>query len=396
VGVRVPSSAQKPLRNEGLFAWYSGRFSLSLKRTAPMTDKKIQPLTFTEFVRLRPAMYIGNLSLQGFTDLLKHVFEEFHEYALTAPVFEIGFYAGNRVVLDLCNLEVENFGSQLRTWNKNDPVYNHTWIKALIALSVDISIAADTFVLTGRQGDYETPSENYPGGNSITIDFTLDPQIFKEFVINYRDIIPFLQQFAYLNPELKMVCTDHSTKELQRNVFHYPKGICTQLDDMIQQGYHPFVRGRIDMEVAKNEYQYRIALCNNVWGPRDLMRTFAGNIEMIYGGSLENGIVQGISSFLKTIAEREGIKISATKKEVQRHFAFIAAVKGKEFVFEGSTRTKLGVKVIQQDVRELVFKHLMAGYESGNEDIRGLVDRFFAFEEIEEETDRQEDQEEDY
>ncbi len=362
-----------------------------------MTDKPIQSLTFTEFVRLRPAMYIGSIKPQGIKQLLEYVFEELINCSKAAPIFDLSFFPGNRVLLKLKNIGTKNFVTNLIPLIT--PNHRDTFgIRVLIALSDTISVTAGEEralqILSGEKGNYDMMISGLQDSlDTVTIDCMLDPTIFKDFLIMYNDIIPFLQQFAYLNPELKIIVNDHIGEELQRNVFHYPKGICTQLDDMIQQGYHPYVRGRIDMLVEKNEYQYRIALCNNVWMPRDLMKTFAGNIEMIYGGSLEKGIVQGISSFLKTIANKEGIKIRATKKEVQRHFAFIAVVKGKDVVFEGCTRTKLGVKVIQQDVCKLVFKYLMAGHESGNEDIKGLADRFISFEGIKEE---QEDQEEDY
>lgn len=365
-----------------------------------MTDKTIQSLNFTEFVRLRPAMYIGSIRLQGFKQLLEYIFEELIGCSKMAPVFDLSFFTGNRVLLKLKNIDIQSFAANLIPLT-SPSLMDKFGIRVLIALSDTISVTVGEEralqILSGEKGNYDMMTSGlHDSLDTVMIDCTLDPTIFKDFLIVYNEIIPFLQQFAYLNPELKIIGNDRTGEELQRNVFHYPKGICTQLDDMIQQGYYPYVKGRIDIEGEKNEYQYRIALCNNVWEKRDLMKTFAGNIEMIYGGSLENGIVQGISSCLKAIADREGIKIRATKKEVQRYFAFIAVVKGKDFVFEGSTRTKLGVKAIQQDVCELVFEHLMASYESGNAVIKRLANRFFAFEGIKTEADQQENQEEDY
>jgi DNA gyrase/topoisomerase IV subunit B len=324
----------------------------------------------------------------GFKNLVQDLMEDLLDYCAEAPVFDFTFYAESRVVIRIKHMGVPRFAQNLREYR--DLKYDDKiGIRVLIALCDTISITtgdSQEFVIaSAKQGNYDPV---IPGPEevekTITLDFTLDPTIFKDFVIKYNDITPFLQQFAYLNSELKIIGNDRTGEELQRNVFHYPKGISMQLDDMIQQAYYPFVWCRTDIEAIKNGYHYRIALCNNVWNQHEFVKTFAGNIEMLSGGSLENGIVQGISRFLKIIADSKSLKIRATKKEVKRHLVFMAVVKGKDFVFEGSTRKKLGMKEIQQDVRELVSEHLMASYESGNEDIKGLADRFIAWEGIEE------------
>lgn len=341
-----------------------------------------------EFIRRRPGMYIGNLYLMGFKNLLQDVMEGLLDHCADAPVFEFSFYPDNRIVMVIRNIDVRQFTEPL-TVVRDLSYRENIGIRVLIALCDRISFFAregrEDLILSARQGYYDPEILPRSGtGDVIAIDSRLDPTIFKEFRIVYKDLLPFLQQFAYLNPAIKIISTDQTTAEHQRNVFHYPEGVGAQLDDAIQQAYYPDVSYRSNFGATENEYHYSIALSNNVWRSKTMIRTFTNNIEMTDGGALENGIIQGIARFLKHIAREEKIKIRASRKEVSRHFGFIAVVKGKDFVYEGCTRTRLGGKAIQQDVIGIVFRHLMSSYKNGDTGLKNATNRFLAWEGIEE------------
>lgn len=344
--------------------------------------------TIIEFIRRRPGMYIGNLYLMGFKSLLHDVLEDLLDQCTGAPVFELTFYPDNRLVIVVRPVDAGLFAKELMVF-KELSYLEKLGTRVLTALCDRISFFAgerqEHLVATARQGYFDTTIPvKESSGDVIAIDSRLDPTIFKEFRIVYQDILPFLQQFAYLNPSLKIISSDHTTQEPQRNVFHYPEGVGAQLDDAIQQAYYPHVWYRSNIEARENAYHYSIALSNNVWRSKPMMRTFTNNIEMTDGGALENGIIQGIARFLKHIAREQKIKIRASRKEVSRHFGFIAVVKGKDFVYEGCIRTRLGGKAIQQDVSGIVFRHLMNAYTNGDPDTSDLAKRFLAWEGIEE------------
>lgn len=343
-----------------------------------MNDQPIEALNFVESVRKRPGMFIGSVGIKGFSELLKQVFEALQEYVPGASVFEMGFYPGNRVVLELRDQLEEKLSTHIATWDKYDPVYDIDWIKALVALSSDTYIQAGDLELSSKHGHFTTSVATPSGNAEVIIDFTIDPEIFKDYQLVYDQVNPFLQQFAYLNPDLKIVSEDHSGAEYQRNVFHYPKGIFQQLDFSLSQiDYWSPSNFRLNIEGSLNGYYYRIGLHTpNPWSKSTRNRTFAGNIETYWGGSLENGIMKGLLLTLKTLAKQKHVGIHANKKAIRACFAFMAAVAGKEFEYEGSTKRKLGGILIQKDVSMIVHEHLIEYYRLNPEKTDALLQKF--------------------
>ena len=348
-----------------------------------MEHSKTQQIQWSQHIRMRPGMYIGSLHASGFKQILEYLFEMFLEYKLDAPVFELGFYSANRVTLHVTQINVQSFAVLIPELSKTEPSNYQLGLCTLISLSSNLSLTihntSATIVLSARRGHYQwenTPAQTEESG--VAIDFTIDPEIFKDYQLVYDQINPFLQQFAYLNPDLKIVSEDHSGAEYQRNVFHYPKGIFQQLDFSLSQiDYWSPSNFRLNIEGSLNGYHYRIGLHTpNPWSKSTRNRTFAGNIETYWGGSLENGIMKGLLLTLKTLAKQKHVGIHANKKAIRTCFAFMAAVAGKEFEYEGSTKRKLGGILIQKDVSTIVHENLIEYYRLNPEKTDALLQKF--------------------
>lgn len=348
-----------------------------------MEHSKTQQIQWSQHIRMRPGMYIGSLHASGFKQILEYLFEMFLEYKLDAPVFELGFYPANRVTLHVTQINVQSFSGLLPELNKTEQSNYQLGLCTLISLSSNLSLTihntSSTIVLSATRGNYQwenTPAQTEESG--VAIDFTIDPEIFKDYQLVYDQVNPFLQQFAYLNPDLKIVSEDHSGAEYQRNVFHYPKGIFQQLDMYLSEvHYWDRTNFRFDIEASLNEYSYRIGLHSpNPWFRSARNRTFAGNIETYWGGSLESGIMKGLLLTLKTLAKQKHVRIHANKKSIRTRFAFMAAVTGKEFEYEGSTKRKLGGILIQKDASEIVHKYLMEYYQLNPEKAMSVLKYF--------------------
>jgi DNA gyrase/topoisomerase IV subunit B len=317
---------------------------------------------WVQHIRMRPGMYIGSLQKEGLISMLENLFEELLRYATIDPVFDLDFYPDNRIVLEVKNIRASSLASYLSSLDKQFEIYQ-LGTRTIISLSEKIRVTAGDLLLSATEGNYETTTSRVKAEHTANLDFTLDHSIFKELKIRYDVLIPFLQQFAYLNPSLKLTVADHKGESLQRNIFHYPRGVFEQLESGMRSDYYHAGLPRLEIEARMGNYYYQIGIFNNYWLDGALTKTFAGNMELYYGGSLEKGVFSGISVATKRLAKKKNITISMDRKTMEKYFTFLAVVKGEDFSFEGSTRRKLGMPQVQSDVREIVCEHLLELYE---------------------------------
>lgn len=317
---------------------------------------------WVQHIRMRPGMYIGSLRKEGLIEMLEQLFGELLRYTSTDPVFDLGFYPDNRIVLEVKQIKASSLASYLSSLEKQFEIYQ-LGTRAIISLSETIRIIAGDTLFTSTQGNYETARSVSKSENTASLDFTLDHSIFTELKIQYDLLIPFLQQFAYLNPSLKLIVADYGGEELQRNLFHYPRGIFEQLESSMRSEYYHAGLLKLEIEAQVGAYHYQIGIFNNYWLDGALTKTFAGNLELYYGGSLEKGIYSGISVATKRLAKKKNMTVGMERKIMEKHFTFLAVIKGEDFSYEGSTRRKLGMPQVQSDVRDIVCEHLLAFYE---------------------------------
>lgn len=309
-------------------------------------------------------MYIGDLRLSGFKQMLEYLFEEIVEECFESPVFEIVFYKDNRLSIKIHNADTKGIILRLEQLQTKDNIFEILGFGILISLSNDISIAIHDlptiFLLSGRQGNFDiATSTSEEDKNVVIISFTADKEIFKDFEIEYEQINGFLRQFAYLNSGLKIISIDKRTDELQKNVFNYPTGVFKQLDYFISQQAYGIPAFRIDIEAEIEKYSYKIGISySNTWPDKSVFKTYAGNTETFLGGSLNSGILEGLILAIKGIAKMENVETVINKKNIKEQLIVIAAVKGEKFNFEGSTKRKLGMPELQKNTRKLVCEQV--------------------------------------
>ncbi len=333
---------------------------------------------WVQHIRMRPAMYIGNVRQEGLTEMLQYLFEELLRYAGSDPVFDLGIYPDNHIVLEVKNISSASLASYLSSLDKVFENYQ-VGTRAIISLSETARITAGAMVLSAVQGHYETAVSEEGSEDGARFEFTPDHAIFKELEIRYDLLIPFLQQFAYLNPSLKLIVANHGGEGLQRNLFHYPRGVFEQLESAMRSDYHHEGLLRLEIESQVGAYHYQIGIYNNYWLDGGLTKTFAGNLELYYGGSLEKGVYSGISVATKRVAKKKNIRLSMERKAMEKHFTFMAVIKGEGFSFEGCTRRKLGMPQVQSDVRDMVCEHLMAFYEREPDKAEQVLTQFTVY-----------------
>lgn len=345
-----------------------------------MEHTTYQQNQWVQHIRMRPGMYIGSLQKEGLISMLENLFEELLRYATSDPELDLGFYPDKRIVLEVKNIKASSLASYLSSLDKQFET-DQLGTRAVISLSEKIRIAANDTVLSATQGEYKISGSGVNTEQRASFDFTLDHSIFKELKIRYDLLIPFLQQFAYLNPSLKLITADYSGEGQQRNLFHYPRGIFEQLESSMRSDYYHAGLLRLEIEAQVGSYHYQIGIFNNYWLDGGLTKTFAGNTELYYGGSLEKGVFSGISAATRRLAKKKNITVSMERKTMEKHFTFLAVIKGEDFSFEGSTRRKLGMPQVQSDVREIVCEHLLAFYEREPDKAEQVLTQFTVWQE---------------
>ncbi len=325
---------------------------------------KIKMITWIEHIRKRPGMFIGDLRLTGFKTLLEYFFEELLADNFQDPIVEIKFYKNCRLELNIKNIETQKTISRINELNENNEKLNSYGLAGLVSLNDSIKIIVNNFpkklTISGRKGsnkinEIKTKDKN----NSISIDFTLDKEIFKEFEIIYEQLNDFLRQFAYLNPTLKIVSIDNSCDDEQKNVFYYKKGIFNQLDYIISQQNYSNTKSRLEINTKVGEFTVKIGICySTVWFEKSIIKTYANNTETYLGGSFKDGIINGLIIAIKNYAEKNNTKISLTKNSVIDQLILVAAIRGNDLEFTGSVRRKLGMPALQKKIKTLVFDEM--------------------------------------
>lgn len=333
-------------------------------------------------IRKRPAMYTGDLRLTGFWNMLEYLFEDILEDCLENPTLEIDFFPRNEIAIRITNVDTSKTILRIEDLRAADNRITGLSFLVLITLSSTISIAINDVpslvVLRGEKGDFGVAtSTSQEKEKSVVIGFTPNSEIFKDLELSYESINSLLRQFAFLNPGLKLISADKTTDELQRNVFYYPTGVFKELDHYISlQPYStPLLRINIDAQIGGFVYKIGISY-QAVWFEQSRIRTYAGNIETFRGGSLNEGILDGLILSIKKAAQKENVGVTISKKLVKEQFVIIAAVRGEGFVYGGSTKWKLEMPKIRKDVKHLVCQQ-MGSYLDSNPAVKDDILRRF-------------------
>jgi DNA gyrase/topoisomerase IV subunit B len=104
-------------------------------------------------------------------------------------------------------------------------------------------------------------------------------------------------------------------------------------------------------------------------------KTFAGNTDLIWGGSLEDGILKGVSSTIKSFLPARGAEWLG-KADLKRHLIVAGALKSDSYEFSGATRQKLDMPEIQSMAHQLVSEALTSYFEANPEIGQAVIHRF--------------------
>jgi len=347
-----------------------------------------------EAVRMRPAMYIGDIGSRGLHHLVNEVVDNSIDEALAGHCTRVEVEItpeggisvldnGRGIPVDLHKEEnkpgVEVAMTILHAGGKFDKE-NYKVSGGLHGVGVSCVNALSKLMVTEvyREGKHykiefqkgitskqlEVVGDTQIRGTKQT--FFPDPEIFETTVYNFDTIAHRLRVLAFLNKGLQITLKDNretSRKEdgtLPHFEFQYHGGLkefVKYIDENKKSVCEPIL-----IEKTIDDYPMEIALSwNDTY--RENIESYVNNIHTIEGGTHEEGFKSALTRAINKYALDSKIfkndKMKLAGSDVREGLTAVISIKVMEPQFEGQTKTKLGNGEITGMVQSLVYEKLL-------------------------------------
>ena len=387
-----------------------------LKNMSEETNKNqysadsIQALEGMEHVRMRPSMYIGDVSSRGLHHLVYEVVDNSIDEAMAGHCDTIS------VIIN------ENNSVTVKDNGRGIPVGIHKkeGISALEVVMTKIGAGGkfdkDSYKVSGglhgvgvsvvnalsnhltatvyREGkiweqEYEKGKSLYPAKpigvsdeNGTEVTFLADDTIFQtEIVFSYEILAARMRELSYLNQGLTISITDKRTKDEQGDYIHdefYSVDGLKEFVEYLDATREQLIADVISMEGEKNGIPVEVAMVYNTSYTENL-HSYVNNINTHEGGTHLSGFRRGLTNTLKKYAESSGLlsklKFDIAGDDFREGLTAIISVKVAEPQFEGQTKTKLGNRDVSAAVSQAVSEMLSDYLEENPDDAKIIVQK---------------------
>lgn len=368
----------------------------NIKKQGTYSADNITVLEGLEAVRMRPAMYIGDVNDRGLHHLVYEVVDNSIDEALAGHCSKI-----NVTILENNSIRVEDDGrgipvdihekegrsalevvmTVLHAGGKFDKgTYkvsgglHGVGVSCVNALSIWMRV---TVHRDGKQYEQEY-SKGIPqysvrevgesNKRGTIVEFLPDNSIFTVSEYSYATICTRLRELAFLNKGIELTITDQRNKkedgEFVGERFYSEEG----LKDFIiylDGNREKLIPEPIYIEGEKNNIPIEIAMQYNTSFTENI-HSYVNNINTHEGGTHLSGFRRGLTRTLKSYADKSGmldkLKFEITGDDFREGLTVVISVKVAEPQFEGQTKTKLGnsdvMGAVDQMTSELVSIYL--------------------------------------
>jgi DNA gyrase subunit B len=313
----------------------------------------IQVLSSLEAVRKRPGMYIGSTTERGLHNL---VFE-----AADWAVDEV--LAGRAGRAEVTLLDDDG----VRVFNDGPSPGLDLQLEVLMCGQGPMLGGLGLVVVKALSRRLITEQE---GGTAIS--FWPDPDIFETTVCSFDVLADRFRELAMLNRVLDVTLIDERRHFEPRSLrFHYPDGLRSMVAFLDEQEPSAALVQE-DVISFEQDDQIEIALRWRASGPARL-KSFANSMPTAGGGVHLDGLRDGITAAITTLARDEGLPASADA--VCEGLTAIVSVKLDHASFEGCLRDRLGNTEVHAAVSRAVQQHLGAWLIDHPQSAAALLDR---------------------
>ncbi len=380
----------------------------------------IQVLEGLEAVRKRPSMYIGDVGARGLHHLVYEVVDNSIDEALA------GYCTDIEVFINPDNsITVKDNGRGIPT-GMHEKEKRSALEVVLTVLHAGGKFSKDSYKVSGglhgvgvscvnalsthlkaeihREGkifvqEYSKGAPLYPvkvvGDSSDTgtiVTFKPDPEIFTvTTVYNYDILSARLRELAYLNKGIKLSITDNREEaaesdenengevvtKIKSETFYSEKGLM-EFVSYLDGTREKLTENPIYLETDKTGIPIEIAMQYNT-GFSENIHSYVNNINTIEGGTHLSGFRRGLTTTLKSFAEKNGylakLKFEIDAADFREGLTAVISVKVAEPQFEGQTKTKLGNSEVMAAVSQATSQALEIYLEENPKDAKNIIDK---------------------
>jgi DNA gyrase subunit B len=362
-----------------------------------------------EAVRLRPAMYIGDVNTRGLHHLVYEVVDNSIDEALAGFCTKI-----NVSILEDNSIKVEDNGrgipvdmhekegrsalevvmTVLHAGGKFDKgSYKVSGGLHGVGVSCVNALSSHMKVSVHRDGkqyeqEYERGIPMYSvrevGSSNKTgtiTEFLPDNTIFTISKYEYETLCNRLRELAFLNKGLELNITDYRTKDEEGNylseTFYSENGL-KDFIEYLDGNREKLMPEPIYIEGEKQDIPIEIAMQYNTSFTENI-HSYVNNINTHEGGTHLSGFRRGLTRTLKSYADKSGmlekLKFEITGDDFREGLTSVISVKVQEPQFEGQTKTKLGNSEVMGAVDQIVSELLTNFLEENPKEAKLIVNK---------------------
>ncbi|CAB5145930.1 DNA gyrase subunit B (EC [Olavius algarvensis associated proteobacterium Delta 3] len=363
-------------------------------------EDNIKILEGLEAVRKRPAMYIGNVDVEGLHHLVYEVVDNSIDEAMAGYCdrIQVKIHTDNSVSVQdngrgipvgIHKTEnvpaVEVVMTKLHAGGKFD---DHSYkvsgglhgvgVSVVNALSVnlDVEIFSDGRVYSQTFEKGMKTSELTRTGSTrkrgTRVHFLPDPDIFNVTEFSREVLSRRLRELAFLKKGVKITLDDKRSDE--KDEFHYKGGIKEFVRYLNRR--HTPIHKPIVVEGRRSDVQIDVAIQYNDTYTEKLF-SFANNINTAEGGfhliGFKAALTRSINQYAANGNLPKNLKVKISGDDVREGLAAIISVRIKEPQFEGQTKTKLGNSEVKGLVESLLNEKLTIFFEENPSVARKII-----------------------
>jgi len=368
----------------------------------------IQVLEGLEAVRMRPAMYIGDVGIKGLHHLVYEVVDNSIDEALA------GYCNKIEVIIN------EDNSISVKDNGRGIPVDKHETGKSALEVVMTVLHAGgkfdkDTYKVSGglhgvgvscvnalsndlkaevhrdgkvyvqeyKQGvpqkELQMVGDTDKTGTIIT--FKPDDSIFNVLEYKYDILAARMRELAFLNAGIFIRLIDRRVKEedgsYKSEDFKSDLGL-PEFVKYLDENREPLINDIIHVSTEKNGVPVEVALQYNS-SFNENIHSYVNNINTIEGGTHLTGFRRGLTRTLKNYADKSGLlsklKFDISGDDFREGLTAVLSVKVAEPQFEGQTKTKLGNSEISLSVDQAVSEMLNNYLEEHPKEAKVIVDK---------------------
>jgi len=349
--------------------------------------KNINVLKGLEAVRMRPAMYIGDVGQRGLHHLINEVVDNSIDEALAGYCDTIKVTInkdesvtvednGRGIPVDMHPEEkrsaLEVVLTVLHAGGKFDKDsykvsggLHGVGVSVVNALSEKLKVEVKLGGKLHRQ-EYERGIPLYKvkevgtckkNDTGTTVTFLPDKKIFKSTKFKFDTVAERMRELAYLNRNITIEVKDEIEGESE--TYHFKGGLIEFVKylDATREAFHKtiYIEGEKDGTPIEVAFQYNSSYSENLF-------SYVNNINTHEGGTHLVGFKTALTRTLNNYAAKNGLikndKIQLTGDDFREGLTGVLSVKVQDPQFEGQTKTKLGNSETKSAVETLVGEKL--------------------------------------